>query len=270
MTIEINELLRSGSGDDGANKSFELMFHAKGSDSYDDIASAISGSSIPVIYRGLPRQGIEPEPIGGGHWYLRARYSQAVESQPPLQAGDPPRITWQSVSTTVKRSHATVVNVYPAAGITAPNNGTAINVTDDGVEGVDVETAYSRMTIKEVITSAQATTAYAKTLAKYAKIKPVNNATWNGFSAGEARFIDFVLESRSDGDWDLTRIFDVDENVTGGTYAGVTGITKNAHDYMWALMERKEDATAKRVVESTVCVTVHQIYPPIAFSLLEP
>lgn len=268
--VTIRELERSGEAEDSPNGYVTLSYHASGSDDYADVAVAVM-SSVPLVYAGLVRQTVNRDPLGGGHWLLRARYAAVSQPEPPLQFGDPPRYRWQSVSTTVRRTHAEIVGAFTPPGGSVPNNGEAINVTEEGIEGVDIETAVSRLTITQVITSAQASTEYAKRLAKYSKLKAVNNALWFGaFAQGEARFIDYEMSSRGDGYVDLTRVFDVDENVTGGSFAGVTGIDKKAHEYMWALSQRTEDAIAKRVVEETVCVTVHQIYPEIDFALLEP
>ncbi len=266
--VTITERDVSGEAEDSANGYVTLLFNASGSDDYNDVVAALG--VIPSVYNNLVRQGITREPLGGGHWILRARYAAVSQPEPPLQYGDPERITWQSVSTTVRRTHAELIAAFAPPGGDVPNNGEALNVTEDGVEGTDVDYATGRMTITQVITSGQASTAYGKLLAKYCRLKAVNDAEWRGFAAGEVRFIDFEMSSRGDGYWDLTRIFDVDENVTGGTFAGVTGISKKAHEYMWALTQRTEDATAKRVVEETVCVSVHRVYPEIDFTLLEP
>lgn len=273
-TVTITEILtdshRSGEGSDSpSNGFFNLHFYAKGSSDELDLAAAIV-SSVPALYRGMPRQSVDPNPLGNGKWLLTARYAPTVQAQPPLQFGDPERITWQSVSTTVHRTHAPVVAAYDLSGPISSINGDAINVTDDGVEGVDIEFAIARMTIRSVISTAQASTAYGKRLAKFCRVKAVNNAPWRDFLAGEVRFFDFSMDERGDGYWDLTRIFDVDENVTGGSFAGITGINKKAHQYMWAWLQRKEDATAKRVVQETISVSVHDVYPELNFNELEP
>ena len=267
-TVTITELERSGSAEDSANGYVTLEFHAVGSDNYTDVVAAIPGT-IPDIYNNLARQSIEREPVGGGHWFLRARYAAAVQNNPPLQYGDPERLTWESTGTTVRRTHAEVVGTFSLLGYDVPDNGEAINVTNEGIEGVDIEYGYGRLTIESVITEASASTAYGLTLATHVK-KAVNASAWRGFDAGQARFVDYRMSSRGDGYWDLTRVFDVDANVTGGTFAGVSGIDKKAHEYLWALSERTEDTTAKRVVEKTFACTVHRIYPEINFSVLEP
>lgn len=271
-TVTITEILtdshRSGEGENGANAYFNLHFYAKGSTDEADLAEAIA-SSIPAFYSGLPLQTVAPNPLAPGKWLLTARYAPS-QQQPPMQFGDPERITWQSVSSTVHRTHAPVVSAYDLSGSISSINGDAINVTDDGIEGVDIEFAISRLTIRTVITTAQASTAYGRTLAKLCRVKAVNDGPWRDFSAEEARFIDFSMDERGDGYWDLTRVFDVDEHVTGGTFAGIPGISKKAHEFMWAWSQRKEDATAKRVVQETISVSVHRVYPTANFNLLEP
>lgn len=268
-TVTITEFDRSGDGEDSPNSSVTLTFHASGSDDYNDVAVAIFSSSIPLTYLGLVRQQIDREYIGGGHWYLHARYSADVQQQPPLQYGDPERITWDTTGgTTVRRTHATLVGGYSMTG-TVPDNGDAINVTEDGVEGIDVEVGGGIMTIDSVITAAQASQAYGRRLQTWAK-KYVNNAEYRGFAAGEVRFMGGRMTERADGYWDLSRTFDVSENVTGQTFAGVTGIDKKGHEYVWALTQRTEDPVAKTVVVDTVAVYVHELFPAANFALLEP
>lgn len=268
--VTLTERFNTEDGDNSGSGSTNLYFLAEGSDDYVDVAATFS--SIPSTVDGRPRQRIRHEHIGNGYWNITAEFSSVSQSAPQRQPelGGPELVSWQSVSTTITRTHAPVSGAWNSGGATAAINGDAINVTDEGIQGVDVETSIARFTIRSVISPAQASTAYGKTLAAMCRKKAVNNALWRGFAAHEARFVDFSMDERGDGDWDLIRVFDVDENVTGGEYAGITGIDKAAHDYVWALTERKEDATNKRLARETIQVVVHAVYPIDDFALLEP
>lgn len=265
--------LHPETGEDSESSSSELMFLAEGSSDWADVIAAIPGS-IPDIYEGLVRQGIRREDLGGGYWYLYANYSAAGQASPPppLQYGDPERVSWDTTGgTTVRRTHAPLIYTYagPAAAVGSPNNGDAINVTDDGVEGIEVEVGSGIFTIETVITSAQATTSYGRRLLSWSK-RYTNNAEWRGFAAGEVRFLGGRMTERADGYWDLVRTFEVAENVTGQSFAGVTGIDKKGHEYVWAQIVRVEDTTNKAVVPATIAVYVHEVYPGRDFGLLEP
>jgi hypothetical protein len=261
------------SGEDSSSGSVTVRYVAIGSDDYADVVAAIPGA-IPDIYDGLFRNGIGREWLQGGYYYLNANFTAVgqAEPPPPLQPGDPERITWDTTGgVTVRRTHAPLVASYagPGAPVGAPNHGSAINVTDEGPQGVDIEVGGGLLRIESVITTAQASTAYGKRLQAWSK-KYTNDRNFRGFSAGEVRFMGGTMTERADGYWDLVRVFEVSENETGLVVAGVTGVAKKGHEYVWVQSQKKEDATNKAVVDEVVAVYVHEVFPQKNFDLLDP
>lgn len=268
-TVTITQRFNIEDGDNATTGSSNLYFLAEGSDDYADVVAAFG--EIPIVYDGLPRQRIRREHLGGGYWNLTAEYSPVDQQTTPLQQGDPPRIEYDTTGgDRVLRTHSTLIQGYAGSGIgTVADFGGGINVVDGVPQGVEVESGGGTITITQVITPAQASEAYLRKLLVYAK-KVTNSSAFLFCAAGEARFMGGRVSSRGDGNYDLTRIYQVAENVTSGSYAGVTGINKKGWEYIWAALERQPDNTTKVMVPRVVGVYVHELYPAINFAELDP
>lgn len=268
-TVTITQRFNVEDGDNGNTGTVNQYFLAEGSDDYADVVAALG--DIPLVVDGLPRQRIRREHVGGGFWYLTAEYSAVDQSTAPVQPGEQPRTEFDTTGgDRVLRTHATLRGGYAGPGLsTAADYGDAINVVDGVPNGVEVETGGGVLTITQVITPAQASNTYVRKLMTYAK-KVVNAATFKGFAAYEVRFMGARITTRGDGDLDLTRVFQVAQNVSSGSYAGVSGIDKRGHEYIWAAIERQADATALTVVPRVLGVYVHELYEPIDFGELDP
>lgn len=268
-TVTITQRFNVEDGDNSSNGSVSQHYLAEGSDDYADVVAELG--VIPSVVDGLPRQRIRREHVGGGFWYLTAEYSAVDQPSEPLQLGDEPRTEFDTTGgERVLRTHATIRNGYAGPGlITVADYGGAMNVVDGVANGIEIETGGGVLTLSQVITRAQASDAYVRKLMTYAK-RVVNNAAFRGFEAYEVRFMSARLTTRGDDNLDLTRVYNVAQNVPSGTYAGVTGIDKRGHEYIWASLERKADATAQTVVPRVLGVYVHEIYEPIDFGELDP
>jgi hypothetical protein len=62
--------------------------------------------------------------------------------------------------------------------------------------------------------------------------------------------------------------FIMGENESSVAVGGISGITKNAHDYLWPLWEKLPDATTGYITRQAAQVYVHEIYDPADFSFL--
>lgn len=246
-----------------------LYFIAEGSDDYADVEAAFD--QIPSEYRGLPRRDVLRDHAGANLWYLTAQYSAVEQPQEPLVLGDPPRIEFDTTGgQRTLITHADIRNGYPGPGLsTVPDYGGAINVVDGVPQGLEIETGGATMTISQVISAAQASNAYRRLLMIRAR-RVVNAAPFGPFNAYECRFMGARFSSRADGNVDLVRVFEGAENVVGGSYAGVTGVEKRGHEYVWAPVERQADTAAKVMVPRVLGVLVHEIYPAVDFAELDP
>ena len=268
-TVTITQRFNTEEGEDLASGQTTLYFLAEGSDDYADVVAAFG--SIPSAFDGLPRRRITRQHVGGGYWYLTAEYSAVDQPQEPLVLGDAPRIEFDTTGgQRTLITHADIRNGYPGPGLSVvPDYGGGINVVDGVPQGIEIETGGATMTISQVISAAQATNAYQRMLMVRAK-RVVNDAPYGPFAAYECRFMGARLSSRGDGDVDLIRVFEGAENVASGSYAGVTGIDKRGHEYVWAAVERQADTAAKVMVPRVLGVLVHEIYPAVDFAELDP
>jgi hypothetical protein len=167
----------------------------------------------------------------------------------------------------VKQSNHTVS--YPATGTIAPDFGGSIGVTKSGVEGADVTIPALTFTIKKTMPPSLLTSAYVKQLAVLTG--NYNNATFNGFEAGEVRFDGATGDQKQIGQYvDVSFKFTCSQNSSGATFAGISGIDKLGWQYLWVLYEEREDTTAHFLAPRPLAVFVEDLpnCQPVDFSLL--
>lgn len=63
--------------------------------------------------------------------------------------------------------------------------------------------------------------------------------------------------------------FLIGQNETGLNVGGITGVAKNAHDYLWPLWKTDEDPDTEYVVKKALQINVHEIYSPKDWGALE-
>lgn len=139
-----------------------------------------------------------------------------------------------------------LLGAYAPPGETAPNFGGAINVSSQGVEGVDVPPG--------ALNSAAVTFTV--------------NGLVLALGVGECLFRGLSFQNRADGLWECAWDFSVMQGWTNLTIDTITGVTMPAWSYLWTFYEEKEDGVAKTLTRRAKAVYVHRIYDAIVFSEL--
>jgi hypothetical protein len=142
----------------------------------------------------------------------------------------------QSVTTELITQSLATTNRYPS---TAPDFKGAINVTEDGPQGIEIPVPV--ITIRMQRQLPLATYSYEWIRNQYPFYLKWNSAEWLGFPAKTVQF----YTSRTDVEGDRI-VINADLNyvpkITGQTIGDITGITKEGMDYQW-LLRAKYQAT---------------------------
>lgn len=148
-------------------------------------------------------------------------------------------------------------------GANAADFGTSINVEDDGsVSGVDIVIPSMTRTLTGFLPDSVVTPAYQ--LALRDAVGKTNSDAYLGYAVGELLLQSVQGRKRGEEDWRMQFDFDVGKNQTGKTVAGISGINKKAHEYLWVAYEQDEEATAKRMKPTATGVYVATVYETVA------
>lgn len=143
---------------------------------------------------------------------------------------------------------------------TAPDQGGAIGVTKDGVEGVDITVSAFKFSQTKYFSNVSA--AYMNTLRNLTG--KTNNATFKGFAAGEVKFDGVTGGHRGNAanaeKWELTFNFEVQPSRFDFAVGTIEHINKVGWDYMDIRYEDVVDEAAQTLVKKPVAVYIHQVY----------
>ncbi len=270
MAITVTEAFESRGQRFGLNPSADLSYIVAGTN--DEAAAIAAVNAIATPYGLLWPNEISLERLdamSGGFQMFRATVSYG-----PVQGGlgtgegeELPTFTcdYSGESAKILQGLA-VVNTYPAAGQPAVNFNGAINVTSEGVEGVEIEVPVFSFSLSISIPTSLFTTSYQASVAKITK--SINNNTWRGFAAKEVRFDGMSVSGTFGERTSITFRFSVSPNMTDLEVGGITGITKAGWDYLWCYYWDDEDPTAKMLIKKPLQVNVNQVYPLANFLVL--
>lgn len=262
------ELAASRRQGDGTNRFAELLYQVVGTDGgpYDEDGAAAAALAVaPATFNSMPRRSTTVEPVNGDNLFnVRLRYEprgQRGEVPTPVETGGY-RIEFDASGTTQNITQGLTETQYPP---TADSFFTALNVTESGPEGLDVEVQSLRWTERHYVSNADMTVlGWAGLVAIRALTKRVNDAAFRGFAAGEVFFRSFRASPRTDEDWELVYEFEAMPNLTGQTVAGITGIDKGGHEYLWVRYQKTEGTDD--LVEEPKAVYVNGIYDAVDFA----
>ena len=280
MPLTLTEKLDSRKwtiGDDG-NDSVEMVYCLEGT--ADDLtARLLFKTSTAATYNGLSRQTInmDPDPewidtvTGQGRWIATVRYG----IKPPREIGE----STFSFDTTGGTQHLTqslaTVNKYAPAGKVAPDFKSAVGITQDSVEGVDITVPVFNFTIKRRIAIADWSAVYVGAL--YALTGKVNSGNFSVtirgnthlFAPGEVLFLGASGDESNASEFvEVSCRFAASPNRTGLTIGDITGIAKKGWEYLWVRYADAEDATAKAIVKKPVAAYVEKVYEDGDFIIL--
>ncbi len=251
----------------GDGRSVRRLWGIEGSDNQDDVAAAIL-AAIPTSIAGLPIQGLPLRWLGPEHWEAEAIYSNQKRSGTAARpAVNTPieRIRIGGARQQIYRSLSTVAS-YALPGQTPGDYGGQINVTDDGVEGVEIASTAYAFDISTVLPAATVTQTYKAVVALLAGT--VNNATFNSWAAGEVLFLGADIQRREDQDYDAVFSFERSPNETNIEVGDIVVPSKEGWDYLWwrrgSVFVDSETPLARRPTE----VFIERVYRRGNLSLL--
>ena len=172
---------------------------------------------------------VEEDSDGANRLYIgRVRYRTEREEEDFSNS-----VSFEVSGTQTKQTHSLLTRGgFAAGGMTPRNYGGLIGVTDDGVEGVDIDTAVSTFTESVYFYPWFLTSNYVAFLSRaYGR---VNNAPFRGFDIGEVRFLGASGGCRrGDKAVELTFKFAVSPNAQNIWIGNIYVPFKFGWDYLW-------------------------------------
>jgi len=224
------------------------------------INSVIAFTPATVSVQGYPlvRSDISVEP-GPSEFDWMAdvmfRMPDRPETVEPKETGES-EFAFTLQTQTVKRTHAINQTKY---GDDAPDHGDAINVDSDGrVQGVEIAVPVGTYQETHYLDASTITLFWFDRVSDI--VGTTNDSTFRGIAAGRLLLTGVSGTKRNRGDWQVAFDWQLGKNETGLTVAGISGVNKNAHDYVWVSWEVDEDATANRFKATANGVYVSQVY----------
>ena len=267
MPITLSEQFESAFVETGDVESIENRYEATGSDdrlAVRDYAKA----ELPTEYDGLPRRQISIEPFGrSDQWRVTVRYASTFTSGSEIvnQTGDVVRTFDTGGGTEHVEFAISTPHSYAVGGGTPPAQNDAINVTKDGVSGVDIQVPGFQFSITRFVEDEDFTAAYKKAIASLTK--RVNNAAFEDFDAGEVLFVGASGYYRPNfDDWEITFNFAQNDNRNDIAIGGITDINKDGWEYLWVLYEDAVDSDV--IVKQVKAVYVNEVYRQGDFAVL--
>lgn len=201
--------------------------------------------------------------LGDNAWQVTINYEKkGVESQDntPLKRA-------RSFDTTGGTQHITQGESETIFG-GGPSFQKAINVDENGVNGVDIVVPQLQWTETYDVPNAYVTDAYIKGVAT--QTGRVNASAFRGFEAGEVLFMGCSGSQEWDdqkgrGPWSLSFKFVASPNVTGQA-VGSMSVNKKGHEYLWVRYETAEESS--QLTKKPKYAYVNKVYKDGNFSAL--
>lgn len=268
MAITVFEAFPSRDQTLSENPSCDFIYNVIGTTD-ELIARYMVGIYAPITYDGLVRKSITLKQLAPDAFEGTVRFGGIKWPE----IGD---MKW-AFDTTGGTQHITqslsTANKYPRSGETAADYKGAIGVVDSNgsvnVDGCDIIIPKFTWTETWQMDPKLVPFNYAMTLRDLTGC--TNDTAFRGFQPYEVVF----TGARGSGSVknpnvvELTYNFQADKNVTGKTIGDITGIAKNAWDYLWVQYVDEIDTTAKKLVKRPKAVYVERVYDSGDFSKLK-
>jgi len=228
-------------------------------------AKAYAAANGPAADGTLVRDDIQCTELCKGRVSAIFTFVHPDKKEEDQQPADPSEFSFDTTGGSAHITTSLGTTSYPS--MASPDYKNSINVTNDGVEGVDILAPKFSFQLKLVLNYDDATMlTYALTLA--ALTGTTNDDTFKGFAEGEVLFAGAVGSKRTGGNWEVTYYFEAEENITGLTIGDITGIEKKGWEYLWVVFVKYEDTALHMIVERPNAVYVEQVYYASDFSVL--
>ena len=207
----------------------------------------------------LPRQNIDLTPYKGSDlWKVILNYGAGSSSGGPIEPSD---IGDERASFSTRGNRVLVTQAkrhiedYGIGETEPPNHNGAINVTEDGPQGVEIDQAAFTFEVRKVVAASDMDAAYSRALLDLTN--KTNNAVWRGYQPGELRFLGCDGTQRDSESWDLTFSFLGSPNLQNQTVDEVQGIDQKGHEYAWGTYETVVDDSVTPPVKVKKLIAIH-------------
>lgn len=202
MSIGVTERQESRTNETGPTGPHERVYDVDGTDDYDLATLAVDAAIDPTI-DGRPLQKIRLEPIGHEMWLAVARWQVLPSGGIVVPSTGEIRISGRTSGgrkhITQAKEHLETVGHPAVDPASYPNHNGALNVTEDGVDGVEIFESVDEFIITRWIADAD----FAAARAADFKVKNrMNDALWRGYEPGELFYRGMSYSYRqSHNDW---------------------------------------------------------------------
>ena len=268
MSLMLVEGLPSREFTVGENPSYATNWTVMGTEDRtvaEGVATAATPATVSTSNGTLFRQAVSGRETAPETWSVDVRYG-------PLKPPQPGDWSFQFDFTggkekiTQARQH---VQSYGRPNETPPDHHGAIGVKEDGtVEGCEIVVPQATFSETWQFAAASITGDYKQAI--YNLVGTMNQSSFRGCAARRVLFTG-ASGSRAARNPDVFEVhfkFSVGRHRTNVTIGAITGIAKEAWDYLWVEYEHAIHDAARRPVRRPVAVHVERVYEEGDFSIL--
>lgn len=259
-----------------AGVSSDILYTIRGTDSYDtalaDLITAHATNGSPGLNLGVSglsvsnirvEYSVEPVYIDTTNasvciWDGTVRYYLASTSRKDTGSGETPS-SWSfstgGATQKITQSFSTIVTPGDA-----PETNGAIDFDGKTIKGCDIIVPDFRFSITVTRTAAQFPLTTAAAMAYMSGT--VNNATFQGFAAGEVLYLNTDgQQDQKTGNWILKHNFAVKKNRPAGTVIGGLTTTSIRPGWYYDWIKYEEDTADPLLLKKPVALYSEQVYP---------
>lgn len=274
-TVHEKPIAQSGSTEiENGPKGCRRIFCVRGASTFADAETAFAsaiGSTVPTTSNGLPLVDWDFEELGGGAWDYTVTYGRTtIGGSGPGERRV--RFAIGGGQQLVKISKETIAVFQDASstGFEIGTFGSAIGIGSDGAaEGCQIPVPSLEFEVIKNFAEEDITNEYVSTLAELTGT--TNNATFNGYAAGELLFLGAAGDQYDTGDYQVTFRFAVSKNRTDLVVGQFENIVKKGWHYLWVLYRKQEVEVddAKYHVDVPQAVYIERVFDEADFTELD-
>lgn len=275
MTVTITEKPKSRTLVDA--ETYELIYLIAGTEVASEALAALTDEAPLASPHGYARDLCRVELVEDmiDHWIGTALYKSAALTAASGGGGSKrlvegeSTISFSTAGGTVRRyvTLATISKNVAAGGAATDHKG-SINVTDQGVEGVDLPEGGFSFQIRKCFPAGTITDAWMLQIAALRKPPCRNAAIFHGFPIGTVRFDNSDAGTRADGLDEVTMDFSVDLGEAAVTIGDIVAFARAAWAYVSVQYEGVKDSTSGKEAKRPIQADVMQVFPTGDFTVL--
>lgn len=248
------------SGGEGSNN--QLQYNIYGTDNESEAFYALVSNMNPLYGGQFPssaRVERKAETTFLGVVEYRAAESPQISQVNGEPAGSSLQFELSTDTQHITQSLSTITSLGFSGMAPAADYKGAINVTSDGVEGLDILTPTFSWSETHYYPARAVGKRYINTL--HYLCSKMNAAPFRDFASGEVLFAGASGGfSRDNARWELTYKFLTSRNATNIDVGGIIIPSKLGWDYLWVEYVPQDDATAKKTAQVPRAVYVERVY----------